>query len=435
MSEVRRDRNKLDMLEIRSEEMQEIMGYVPRWIVRWGISVITASIILLLVGAWFFKYPDIVNATVVVLTENPPAPVVAQVAGRLSPLLAADNQELRHGELIAVIANPASYRDVLRLKEELGAFRPHVADPISGPVLARDLRLGELQPAFEQFFKICSDFIHFQSLSYHQARIVALEGQITGHGEALGRLERQAALLAEEYELGRRRFQRREELHRQGIISIAEIESARAELLQREYSLESTKNSIVNEKLQISRLRESKADLQLQYREQKNRWATDLKQALDNLLSQIEQWEHRFLLKAPLDGRLSFTTFWSENQFVQAGATVFTVVPAVTGEIVGRLLLPIAGSGKVKAGQQVNIKFANFPHTQYGMVTGRVRSISLVPAEQAYLVDVEFPTGLRTNYGRELDFSQQMQGGAEIITEKMRALERMLQPLRAKLKQ
>ncbi len=426
--------DKLALLEIRSEEMQEIMGYVPRWIVRWGISVITVSIILLLAGSWFFKYPDIVNATVVVLTENPPAPVVAQASGRLSPLLAVDGQQLQQGELIGVIANPAAYLDVLKLKEQLAVFRPHIDDPQSGPVLARDLQLGDIQPSYEQFFKTYSDFIHFQRLSYHQARISALEGQVSGHREVLGRLERQAALLAEEFELGRRRYQRREELHRQGIISIAEIESARAELLQREYSLESTKNSIVNEKLQIARLQESSADLQLQYREQVNRWATDLKQALDNLLSQIEQWEHRFLLKAPLVGRLSFTTYWSENQFVQAGATVFTVVPAFTGEIVGRLLLPIAGSGKVKAGQQVNIKFANFPHTEYGMVTGRVRSISLVPAEQAYLVDVEFPTGLRTNYGRELDFSQQMQGGAEIITEKMRALERMLQPLRAAIK-
>jgi len=426
--------DKLALLEIRSEEMQEIMGYVPRWIVRWGISVITVSIIILLVGAWFFKYPDIVNATVVVLTENPPAPVVAQVAGRLSPLLAVDNQELQKGDPIAVIANPAAYLDVLRLREQLAAFRPHVADPRSGPVLARDLQLGDIQPAYEQFFKTYSDFIHFQRLSYHRARIAALDGQVTGHREVLGRLERQAALLAEEYELGRRRYQRREELHRQGIISVGEIESARAELLQREYALESTKNSIANEKLQIARLQETSADLQLQYREQENRWSTDLKQALDNLLSQIEQWEHRFLLKAPLDGRLSFTTYWSENQFVPAGATVFSVVPSAAGEIVARLLLPIAGSGKVKAGQQVNIKFANFPHTEYGMVTGRVRSISLVPAEQAYLVDVELPAGLRTNYGRELEFSQQMQGSAEIITEKMRALERMLQPLRAALK-
>jgi len=34
----------------------------------------------------------------------------------------------------------------------------------------------------------------------------------------------------------------------------------------------------------------------------------------------------------------------------------------------------------------------------------------------AYLVDVELPAGLRTNYGWELEFSRQMQGSAEIIT-------------------
>jgi HlyD family secretion protein len=67
---------------------------------------------------------------------------------------------------------------------------------------------------------------------------------------------------------------------------------------------------------------------------------------------------------------------------------------------------------------------------EYGMVKGVVRSISLVPENQSYTVEVGLPNGLTTFYGEELEFSQQMQGRAEVITQDTRLLERIVRPLR-----
>ena len=47
-------------IELRSEEVQEILGHVPPGVIRWGISVISAIVILLLVASWFIKYPEII---------------------------------------------------------------------------------------------------------------------------------------------------------------------------------------------------------------------------------------------------------------------------------------------------------------------------------------------------------------------------------------
>jgi HlyD family secretion protein len=110
------------------------------------------------------------------------------------------------------------------------------------------------------------------------------------------------------------------------------------------------------------------------------------------------------------------------------------VVPEKSGSIIGKLLLPIAGSGKVKVGQKVNIKFSNYPHMEYGMVSGIIKSISSVPSDNAYLVEVSLPNGLLTNYKKTLAFNQNMQGNAEIITEDIRVLERVFQPLKALFK-
>ena len=45
-------------IELRSEEVQEVMGQVPAWIVRWGITLLFLVVVALLVGSCFFKYPD-----------------------------------------------------------------------------------------------------------------------------------------------------------------------------------------------------------------------------------------------------------------------------------------------------------------------------------------------------------------------------------------
>jgi HlyD family secretion protein len=47
---------------------------------------------------------------------------------------------------------------------------------------------------------------------------------------------------------------------------------------------------------------------------------------------------------------------------------------------------------------------------------------------------VEFPNNLQTNYKKELDFSQEMQGTADIITEDMRLIERFLNPIKSLIK-
>jgi hypothetical protein len=44
---------------------------------------------------------------------------------------------------------------------------------------------------------------------------------------------------------------------------------------------------------------------------------------------------------------------------------------------------------------------------------------------------VDLPKGLRTYYNKTIIFNQNMQGSAEIITDKMRMLHRVLNPIRS----
>ena len=113
-----------------------------------------------------------------------------------------------------------------------------------------------------------------------------------------------------------------------------------------------------------------------------------------------------------------------------------TIVPNEETKIIGKILLPPQGAGKVKEGQSVNVKFDNYPHMEFGMVRVIIKNISLVPVtvediKKAYMLEVEFPDSLITNYGKTLEFSQKMTGSAEIITEDLRLLDRFLNPIRS----
>ena len=79
---------------------------------------------------------------------------------------------------------------------------------------------------------------------------------------------------------------------------------------------------------------------------------------------------------------------------------------------------------------------------EYGSVDGKVGSISLVTkAEQVanvnvetYLIAIDLPQGLTTNYGKKLDFKYEIKGTAEIIVNDRRLIERLFDNLKYRVK-
>jgi len=57
---MKKDKN----LKYRSPEIQAIVGKVPIWVVRWGMSVVFIVLILILFLSWVIKYPETVSVEV-----------------------------------------------------------------------------------------------------------------------------------------------------------------------------------------------------------------------------------------------------------------------------------------------------------------------------------------------------------------------------------
>ncbi|MBN1183926.1 MAG: HlyD family efflux transporter periplasmic adaptor subunit [Bacteroidales bacterium] len=418
--------------EIRSDEVREIMGQTPRWITRWGTSFIFGICILLLVGSWFFKYPDILESKIVITTEQPPASIVSHANGTIDTLFVEDKQKVGKGQVIAIIENPSAYEDMLKLIQLLDTFGLKVLDleKASSIHFLSNLSLGEVQSNYAAFIKHYNDYVHFKELDYHRKKIASLEEEIKKHNQYYNQLYRQSQILQKEYRLSNRQYSRDSTLYATGYISLADFEKTETQHLQKQYAFEQALVNLSSTKINISKIEQQILDLELDYIEQKKQQQLNLMESWENLLAAISVWEQNYVLKAPIDGTVSFTKFWSENQKVNINEKIFTIIPDDPGEMIGKLDLPINRSGKVKIGQDVNIMLANYPYLEYGLVRGEIRNISLVPELETYSLEVDLPEGLHTNYNKILEFNQEMQGTAEIVTEEMRLLMRIINPLK-----
>lgn len=426
----------ISSIEIRSEEVQEIMGYIPHWIIRSGITMFFAVIMLFLAGSWFFKYPDVIAATITVTTQTPPVPIVARTSGKIQRLFVTDNQKLNAGELIGILENATDYNHLLQLEEKLDALAPLSPHyDLTGTVQFDDnYSLGELQSIYTMFLKSYGDYRTFIQLDSYNKRIESTRVELTQHKSLYETSVRQTANMEKQFEVSKEQFNQAEIMFNEKIISKSEMGNAKSIFLQKEFSLEQARSSLKNQEILLRKLEQAIQDLQIGYREQKKQLELALTGAYDNLVGRIAQWEQSYVLKTPISGTISFTKFWSKNQNVSMGDTVVTVIPDNAGDKVGKVVLPVLGSGKVEVGQLVNIKFFNYPHVEFGMIRGVVKSKSLVASDNNYVVEVTLPDGLKTSYGKVLDFSQEMQGTAEIITEDVRLLERIFKPIKSILK-
>ncbi|GHU72686.1 hemolysin [Bacteroidia bacterium] len=429
--------NEEENIELRSEEFQEVLGGVPPWILRWGISILAIIVIILLIGSAILKYPDIISARIVLTGSVPPAEIVARSSGKLKELYVIDNQEVKSGDYLAVIDNPAHTQDILTLKEYMERLDIEKNSLLFLPETG--LRVGNLQSIYSSFYICLFNYLEYKRLLYYPQKIEMTRERIIQYEEQYRNLLRQQKLTDEQFTLTQKQFQRDSLLRSNGVISQEELEKSQSVYVQSKLSNENMHSSLNNMKIQIAQLKESLLDTGHQDIEALNGLRTQLQSLISQIKTEIQAWEISYVLKAPINGKITFTNYWIMNQNVSAGEDIFTIIPGNAFSIIGKASLPIARSGKVEIGQKVNIRIENFPENEYGILRGRVQNISLIPTQSSgliyYTVEISLPDKLITTYKKELPFLPNMQGQADIITEDISLLERFVLPIKKILKE
>jgi HlyD family secretion protein len=373
-----------------------------------------------------------IQAPVTLTGSTPPAGIIAFSSGKLDMLDTQDNQEVKSGDYLAVIHNAAQTDDVLYLKSFLNRLDIERDSVFAMP--EKNLQLGNLQTQYASFYIMLFNYNEYIRQQYYPNKIRLAKERIVQYNEQYGSLLRQQKITEEQTSLIDKNHARSAMMHEQGGISGRELDESRSRQLQGQLSEENMLNSINNMRIQLAQLKESVIDMEYQHTEKMNDFRSQVRSMTSQLKANIQSWEMSYVLISPIDVKITFTRYWVSNQNVQVGEEVFTVIPASESHIIGKAMLPVARSGKVKTGQKVNIRLDNFPDSEFGLLKGIVRNISLVPTASggtsSYVVEMDLPEGLFTNYKKELPSLPNMTGIADIITENMSLLERFVMPMK-----
>ncbi len=421
-----RKKENIDNLELRSEEVQEILTNPPAWIIRWGISLIFLFTLIILTLAFIIKYPDFVTSKVLVTTAQPTERVVSRYSGQLEEVFVQNRDTVQAGEILAIIRNTSNLKDVYRLKQIIDTLNinsPNFEFPLH---LTSGLILGEISLSMINFEKNYTDYRLLKTLDPYSNRLRGNRSSLTEIRSRLKNQISQKSLLEQEFELKKTDYDRHKTLFEKGIISQQEFERNGLEFLQMQKNINSMAISISQMREAISSATSTLTSTRINKEEDQTKFRSNLSQSLLSLQDALRDWEYKYVLKSSIDGVVSFQDFWGANQFVNSGKVIFSVLPLNTEQLVAKSVIPAQNAGKVKQGQKVLIKLDNYPYQQYGMLIGKVKNFSISPNDDGnYVVYIAIPEGTTTSYNKTFVFNQELLGNADIITEDLSVAARL----------
>ena len=427
--------NKLEDIEIRSEEVQEILTKVPHWMIRWGNVLFLFLIIMLLFISWFIKYPDIILSEALITTQIPPQKEYAKVTGKINAILVEDNQKVKDDQPLAILENTANYEDVFILKsivDTIHVGRQSFSFPIDSlPILF----LGDIESQYALFENSYIQYQLNKELQPFSNEALANRYSISELNRRLRSLQSQRDINKTELEFTNKDLQRNKSLFEKGIISAQDYENKQLEFAQAERNYKNFESSFSQIREGISNANRTSKGSEINKVKEEMILLKNVIQTFNQLKKAIKDWEYQYVFKSNIDGKVAFLNYWNSNQTVNQGDLVFTIIPSENSSFVAKLKTPAQNSGKIKIGQRVNIKLENYPDTEFGVLNGEIKSVSLIlDNDGLYLIDVKLPKKLITSYNKKIEFKQEMRGTAEIITEDLRLIERFFYQFKELLK-
>jgi multidrug resistance efflux pump len=426
----------------RSEEINDIVDRMPMDFGRWvAIAVIVFAGLLMLFG-WIIKYPDTVTGQIKISSANASVKLVANASGNIHLESFKAQDEVEKGVYIAVIENAAHTEDVREVARCLTLYAAQSPNGNLAIDFPEKVSLGELNLKYYTFLSALKNQRDYEKENLFEKRKISLNDDIRWKKEIEQQSEKLLHIVLQKLEIARKWMDKYASLNKDEIVTYEyELDRSRNEYLLNRQEEQNLQKEMASIQMQITENQNQLNLLQVEQREKERQLQLDLLASYHDLNDNIKAWEQKYVFKAPFDGKVEYLKFLTENQFIQAGEEIIGIVPAESN-VFGQVLLPASGAGKVEPGSRVTVKLDNYPYMEYGSIEGHVGSISLLSQPQqtgtgsieTYLLIVDLPDGLSTNYGQMLDFQHEIGGIADIIVKERRLIERLFDNLKYRTK-
>lgn len=396
---------------------------------RWGTLFTFLFFFLNFIFAGIFRYNEILDAEILVTSENPPIDLFSRKSGRLVYKNFESGKNVHENEILAVIENSSNYQDIFYLKEKLqndivlfSTVEKLFQEFPSNLELETDIH-----SSYQSFLKAFEEYLLFLNLKEDSLTSDNLKSRILKLKKQLEIKQGRSVSASRNYWLSNEKYKRQLGLFKKGVISKQELDEFEQQLIV-------SKNDVSQIKEQIEVLKADTLSLKNLSQESLNKnysnsssLNSELQLTRQELKSKIEQWENIYTLKTPVSGKVTVFDIWKNHQNVNEGEHIITIVPESGNLLIGKCKVPVMNSAKLRLGQKVIIKLDNYPFHEWGHLWGTVNAISETPKkgeEVYYSVYVSIPD-LTTSFGKEIEFRQEMLGQAKIILEEVSLLRRI----------
>lgn len=366
------DKEGTEKIEIYNRESSDMLGDMPGWLIHTGSYIVYGLVILLIAGAALFQYPDTVVKIIRIDDASSVEWITASRSGMIDRFFVENQSQVKKNDTLGILKNAASLRDVKRFCQVLTnvEYYYRTNDFSYLQDYPFDLIMGEMTPAYEQFTQAVRNSLMHQEFDLYPQKKKYLDEELK--------------ILAQS-----------------GKVDELTLLKAKRELFELE----------INHKMEIGR---NNRTLELAY---------------ENMVNSLRTWDGNYLIKCQNNGTVIWGKSWGMRKKISEGDTLCTVISQVRGNPVGHIKLSENEVSEIAAGNEVNIELSKYPVHTYGKLSGRISSISFVPYNKSYAVEVEFPDGLITTNGKKINYEIAMTGQAEVITSSRSILNRIFSPI------
>lgn len=408
--------------EDHSEEVQQILGQIPKWVIRWGITVLFIIAAVIFIGSRFIPYPEITNIPISITSQNAPAPLVAQQGSkRIAEWFKKDGDIVNDDDLLAVWEADDGYKEVFELERLMSSTE-------ANSKISQSLKLPSFQSAIRDYNISLDGYSLLQSSDQYLLEIERLNEEIDRKKSSLSLLRQQQIVKEREFALLEKQFKQDSTYYYDGGYGITkrDYEAELLRFLQQKSAFIQYQSSLIDADQSIRDLESQIWSVRKERKSQLNSAVENLQQSRFALEESIKVWKLNNLLISPTVGKLDRSTFWSENQMISTGEVVAMVIPDDPAEILCRAYVDPASVAVLQEGQRVLIKLDGFSPQEFGSIEGKIHFISNVPYNEQYIVKVELINGLTTMENKEIPLIQELTGVAEVITSEGTLFERLI---------
>ncbi|WP_025144438.1 HlyD family efflux transporter periplasmic adaptor subunit [Pedobacter jeongneungensis] len=414
--------NKIDIEdEDNSEEIQDILTAVPNWLLRFGITIAFFLMVGIILMSHLISYPETVRTGITVNMLNAPKAVLSRQTGKISQIIVTEGQQVISGQVLAFLESSAKAPDILLINERLRLYKTKLLNNNNGDIeLPTMLNLGELQSAYQNFYQ---QYLRYKSTlkdGYYLKQIDYLDKDLKHLSELESKIADQKKIQSLEFKNQEIEYQAYQKLYKNGVISRSEFAFQENKYLSSQSPLNQSESSLLSNRITYSSKERDLATLKQTIFDEKLKFI----QSLNECITQSDNWIMQFVLRAPVNGKISFSGIVQENQNVVANQEVFLVNPG-NDSFFGEVKIPQYNMGKVHDGERVLIRLRSYPYEQFGILQGKLSYISDVAyRDSVFLGKVTFKGFDYKKNTARIKLKSGMQGEAEIITQESTLLQR-----------